>query len=98
MLTGNYDTREELVEAVRHYYGEQMPVAKIAVKCGVTLKCVRGIITSEKMIRETRPILEPPKPMSIKPHELVLVADPCWREYCEDQGCPWHYAGDSHHE
>lgn len=92
MMTGNYDTRDELVAAIKRYYDDNVTMTNIASRCGVTLKCVRGIIAKEVPARQTRPIVDP-VPMSIKPHELVLVADPCRQHYCDDQGCPWHYAG-----
>lgn len=91
-MKGIYDTREELIEAVQEYYQAEVPMRQIGRECGVSLKCVRNIITARGLSRDARPVVEK-VPMSVKPHELRLVREPCTRTVCEDPGCQFHSVG-----
>lgn len=87
LQTGIYETRDELAEAIRGYYEAGSTLADIAFRCEVTLRCVRRLVVERGMTREDRPVVER-KPLSIRGHELKLVRDPCWREWCG--GCVFH--------
>lgn len=89
LQTGNYETRVELIDAIREHYEGGMRMVDIALRCDVSPRCVRRIIVQHDMVREVRPVVEP-KPMSIRGHELRLVTEPCWREWCEGAECVFH--------
>lgn len=89
LQTGIYETRAELVEGIRGHYEDSLKLVDIALRCDVSVRCVRRIIAEYDMVREVRPVIHR-KPMSIQPHELRLVSNPCWREYCGGGSCVFH--------
>lgn len=94
--SGNFDSYAQLLRETYEMFTEGASLREMAAQVGVSVRSVRRMIAENKWTRDERHVSTEPekKKEEVRASGVVLrlVPDPCVNPYCEDQGCPYHYA------